>query len=329
MDAEGGPGVDAGDEVGEHRVDRRHVDQLGRLLLPAVAGLGLGRVGRQAGELGPEAVEPGRRVGLAGAEGVGQGEVEPAGDLAERAGLGAEVAAGLLGRQTAGQEVAERRVGQVPGIGRAEQVLPDDGQVGALVAELGELGHDVGEAGLAEHVGDLDVGVGLGMDAAEQLEDEALVVDEGGVGLLHRQRAGHGRRLVGGDLVEHVDGELGVDQRVVPDPAVDLADGDPLLALQEVAFGRRRAAAEHDLVGGPVAAGADRVDEVPGQGRVAVAPVEGGQRDRGGGLVACEPPLPGEEVAQQRCQLLGQMVWFVEAWHLLCLALLAGRPERS
>ena len=50
----------------------------------------------------------------------------------------------------------------------AQQVLADDGQVGALVAQLGELGHHVGEAPLAQGLGDLDVGVGLGVDPAEQ-----------------------------------------------------------------------------------------------------------------------------------------------------------------
>ena len=34
--------------------------------------------------------------------------------------------------------------------------------------------------------------------------------------------------------------------------------------------------------------------------------------------MACVPPLPGQEVTQQRSQLLGQIV---EAWHLTCLAL--------
>ena len=241
-----------------------------------------------------------------------------AGHLAEGVGLGTEVPARLLGRHPGAQQVAQGRVRQVPGVGRPQHVLAHDGQVGALVAQLGQLGHDVGEAPLAQHVGDLDVRVALGMDPAEQLEDQALVVHHRSVGLLHHQRPGHLGRLVRRHPLQHHQRQVGVDQRVVPQQAVDLAHGDPLLALEEVGLAPHRAAPEHHLVGGAPARGIHGLDQVPDQCGIPLAAVEGGHRHRGGRLVACVPPLPGQELTQQRSQLLGQIV---EAWHLTCLAL--------
>jgi hypothetical protein len=177
----------------------------------------------------------------------------------------------------------------------------------------------VREPALAEDLGDLDVGVGFGVHAAEQLEDEPLVVHDRRVRLVDDERPGDGGRLVGRHLLEHGEGQLGVDEGVVPQPAVDLADRHALLAQQEVVVAAGGPATEHHLVGGHPAVGVADVEQVPRQRRLAVAQVEGGDGHRGGGLVACVPPLPRQELPQQRSQLLGQIV---EAWHVTCLALI-------
>jgi hypothetical protein len=259
---------------------------------------------RQPFELGSEAVEPVlRRPGLR-AEHLGHGQVQARGHVAERQGLGAEVAARLVGRHPGVEQVAQRGARQLPCVGGTQHVLPHDGQVGPLVPKLGQLGQDVGKAALAEQLGDLHVGVGLRVHPAEQLEYEPLVVDHRCVRLLDHQRSGHLRRLVGCHLFEHRQRQIGVDEGVVVDPAVDLAERHPRLALEELAVAWRRTAAEHDLVGGSATVGVDRVDQEPHQQRVAVAGVEGGDRHVSRRLAAGVPPLPGQEASQQRCQRL-------------------------
>jgi hypothetical protein len=252
--------------------------------------------------------------------------VQAPGDHAERVGLGPEVAARVLGREPVPEHVPQRRVGQVPAVGRAQEVLAHDGEVGVAVAQLGQLGDDVGEAPVAEDPCDLHVGVGLVVDPAEELQDEPLVVDDRGVRLLDRQRPGHLGRLVRRHPGQHLERQLGVDQGVVEHPPVGLAHRRALLALQEVEVAGCGAAAEHDLVDGGAAVGVGGLDEQPRQHGVALTDVQGRDPHVPGRVLAGEPPLPGQVRHQEGGQRLGQVV---EVWHDTCLALPAARADGS
>ena len=298
------PGVAHVDQVGEQALDRGDVHDLGglgRLGIGARAGIGVrGEAALElghAGELGPEPVQPGLGIGVVGAERVGHGHVQSPRHLAERERLGAEVAAGLFGGHAGAEQVAQRGVGQVPGVGGPEEVLPHDRQVGPVGAQLGQLRHDVREAPFTEDLGDLDVGVGLGVHPAEQLEDEPLVVDDGRVRLLDDEGPGDGRRLVGRHLLEHGQGQVGVDEGVVVEPAVDLTDGDALLAEQEVVVAPGRPAAEDDLVRGRAAVGVDDIEQEPRQHGVAVARGRGSSAPPRSGVRGLHTTAAGEGTA--------------------------------
>jgi hypothetical protein len=297
VDAGCPPGVG---DVGERRqrgIDGGGVDHLGNRCRRR-------RNVRQPFELGPEAIEPVLGRPRLRPEHLGQRQVQARGHVAERQGLGAEVAARLVGWHRGVEQVAQRGAGQFPGVRGPQQVLAHDGQVRSLVPQLCELGDDVGKTPLAQQLGDLDVGIGLRVHPAEQLEDEPLVVDHRGVRLLDDERPRHLRRLVRGHPLEHQQRQVGVDERVVVDPAVDLAERHPRLALEELGLAGHRPPAQHDLIGGAVTVGADGLDQEPDQHRVALPGVEGGDRHVGGRFAAGVPPLPGQEASQQRCQRL-------------------------
>ena len=253
-------------------------------------------------ELGEEAGDPVVHVADLHAEGVGHGQVEAGGHVAERRGLGGEVGDAPLGARGREHD-PQGGVGQVPGVGGTQHVLAHDGQVGAIAPQRRQLGHHVGEAALAQHPGHLDVGVGLVVDPAEQLEDQPLVVDDRRVRLLDEQRAGDPGLLVGGDGPEDGERQRGVDQGVVQHEAVELADRDPALAVHEVGLVGGGPAAQHDLVRrvGPV--GGRHVDQQPRQQRDALFRVAGAQLDHAHvdarrGLVTGEPTLAGHELGQ-------------------------------
>ena len=82
-------------------------------------------------ELGPEAVEPvlGRPAAPVPNTSA-NARCRRAVTSPRVSGLGAEVAARLVGRHPGVEQVAQRGVGQVPGVGGSQQVLAHDGQVG-------------------------------------------------------------------------------------------------------------------------------------------------------------------------------------------------------
>ena len=116
---------------------------------------------------------------------------------------------------------------------------------------------DPREADPAERGRDLDLGVGPRLEPPEQLEDEALVVDEGAVRLLRPDRSGPGRRLgPAGDPVEHHERQLRVEDGVVGGgralAPVDDAQHRPVVAPQELGLLPLRPQADDELVGDPV-----------------------------------------------------------------------------
>jgi hypothetical protein len=196
-------------------------------------------------------------------------------------------------------------VGHLPGVAGAQQVVAHDGQVDAVAPQLGPLGHHVGEAPLAQHPVHLDVGVGLGVEAPEQLEDQPLVVDHRRVRLLHHQRPGHLGGLLGGDHAQHVERQRRVDEGVVVDDVVDAPDGDALLAPQEVGLGVERPTTQHHLVLRDLAGRRQNVDHHPQEQGFLPVDLHRGDRHPLRGALVREPPLPRQEVVQQRRELLG------------------------
>ena len=224
---------------------------------------------------------------LLASEGLGQGDVQGGRGLPQPVGLGREVAAGLgrVGRRRRGpghddrhrlgvvhpEQVAQRGEGQGPPVDATGQEGLEEGQVVAdallgrapLDAPLGDcrLGgqrfRHPREPDPAEARGDLDLGVGTGQQPAEQLEDEALVVDQRRVRLLDADGPHPLRALVAaGDPPEQVEGEVRVEDGVVGDGplAVDLdrADGGVVVAPQEVELVPVVAQTEEHLVAVPV-----------------------------------------------------------------------------
>ena len=156
-----------------------------------------------------------------------------------RAGVGREVAAALLGRQPRREHVADRRAGELPALGGAHEEVAQHREVHVVAAQLGDRRQHVLVAALGEHPRDLDVGVRAGLDLAEHLEDRALVEHHRAVGVLEHDRPAHLHLAVGRHQVEHGDGEVGVDERVVEHDVVAVAVGHhgeqlALLALEEL-----------------------------------------------------------------------------------------------
>ena len=189
---------------------------------PAVDVAGLERV-----DLLGDRRRPRRGVGGLAAEGVGQGDVHAAGHGAEAGGLAGEVAAGLAGVERPGGGASRLMIG-IDDVSfspnRSRSDVRASAQPSAAPARNGwRMARSKSPtrwvaSGSATQVkpwrgqrlGDLDLGVVAPLDAPEQLEDEALVVDDRAVRLLGAHQPGPLRLLVRGHGVEDHQGQLGV-----------------------------------------------------------------------------------------------------------------------
>ena len=223
-------------------------------------------------DLALDVVGPRPAVARRAPERLRQRRVHAGGGLAQPAGLGREVAAGLcrvgrggrrgrdvgvdhrdgLGVEDA-EEVPQRRQGQGPALHRTVEEGLEQGEVEPGCRLGAEGRRDPREPHPAEPGGDLDLGVRPRLQPPEQLEDEALVVDEGAVRLLRADRSGPGRRLgPAGDPVEHHEGQLRVEDGVVGGgralAPVDDAQHRPVVAPQELRPLPLRPQADDELV---------------------------------------------------------------------------------
>ena len=181
-------------------------------------------------------------VGLGGvpSERLGQSDVKLGRHLPETPGLVSEVAAGRLGSRVGvgGVEVSQRGEGQRPPLAASGEELLDQGEVPRVAAPDRHGGGDVVEPHLVEGEGDLDVGIGAWLEATEQLHDQPVVVDHGGVGLLgsHGPHAGGLLTATGHDL-EQQQRQLGVGQcavsQGVPVGFFEWAEDGVLLSAEE------------------------------------------------------------------------------------------------
>ncbi len=94
-------------------------------------------------------------------------------------------------------------------------------------------GH-VREAGLSQRARDLDVGIDASVDPAEHLEDQPVVEDEGGVRLLPAHGPDPRHLLLRRHPVQELLGQLGVEQAVVVEVAVDGAHHRAVVTVQEL-----------------------------------------------------------------------------------------------
>ncbi len=171
-------------------------------------------------------------AGLVAAAVIGAGE-----------GVGAGVVVG------AAVEVAQRRQGQGPALRPPGQELLAEGQVVSVVVPIDERGGHVGEPGAGQCGRHLDVGVAAGTEAAVHLQDEAIVVDDRSVGLLHR----HGPGPAGGLPAArcHLEQDLAqirVPHRVVGEHPGRRPEDRALVTVQEVGGLTRRADPQNQLV---------------------------------------------------------------------------------
>ncbi len=297
MDADGGARVDA----------RQPVEDVGQ---PAGT--------EERPDLALDVVGP--RPGVAGraAERLGQGPVHAGGGLPQAAGLGREVTArlGRVGRRRRGrrgvgiehrdrlgvedaEQITQGGQRQCPTLDRAGEERLQQGEVEPGRGLGAQRRRDPREPHPAEPGGDLHLRVGPELQPAEQLEDEALVVDEGGVGLLGPDGPGPGRRLCpAGDPVEHHEGQLRVERGVVGGrralAPVDDAQHRPVVAPEELGLLPLRPQADDDLVGHPV-----RLHDHPGQlGPVVPDDVLVDDGQLLGRFLSGVPTLPREVVAQ-------------------------------
>jgi hypothetical protein len=236
---------------------------------------------------------------------------DPVSGSAEPPGLRREVPAALLGRPSAVVQVAQRREGEGEALRPTGEELVDDGQVVTVLLPHRLGPGDALEAGGGEGGGDLDVGVAAVREAAEQLHDVALVEDDRGVRLLHLQHPGPLDLDVGGDVVEHGDGELGVVHGVVgvgrPLDGGDVAHVGVDLALEEHLDLLGWPDPDEELVAGGAVGVLDLGDDVQ-QARPLVA-----QRRRrphrertGGGAATGEPPLAREVGEEELLEVVGR-----------------------
>ena len=222
----------------------------------------------------------------------GQGQMQAGGGGPEAFGVAGEVAA-AEGRVAARRvEVAQRCQGQRPPLGPAGQVFVGDGQVDAVLAPHRQrLGHVV-ETDRVEGGRDLHVGVGPGCQAAEHLEDDAVVVDERRVRLLRSDRTHALGRLTTDDLQQR-QRQLGIDQGVVDDLTVDLTDdrvfGD---GIGELGLG--------PLTDEQVVVRAACVDDQTPHRRAAADELLLGRHGDERRAVAGEPALAGQVVRKQQ-----------------------------
>ena len=150
-------------------------------------------------------------------------------------------------------EVTQGRERQRPPVGAAGQVLLAEGQVVPIPLPPDQGQSDMAEPRAGQRLRYLDIGVWPRREAAEQLEDQAVVVDERGVGLFGRQWAaplGLLRASAGRSKQGH--GHLAVDAGAVVDPVAHGAEQGVFVALQVPGTVSGGAFGYHQLVGAPV-----------------------------------------------------------------------------
>ncbi len=262
-------------------------------------------VGHRGGQLpGLPPVQPGHR------HRPGEHPVDLGGGPAEPVRLDREVAGGGVALQSA--DLVEGELPAVLGLREVALEQPEGGRLGAFQPAL-EPGGDPGDAGRTgpgEREREFQVGVGAGVDAAEQLQDVRGAVDDGAVGLFggggapgqvggqpgtggaaERQRS---EPVAGGQVLQQPPGQLGVVHRVDQRRPVVRALGEPAEDGGRLDAGRAlRADAEQQLVQVAVrhTGGGGVLDPEQQVQQGGVADLEGGADH--GGQAGDRTPLPG------------------------------------
>ena len=150
-------------------------------------------------------------------------------------------------------EISQGSEGQCPPVGTPGEVLLAEGQVAPIALPAHQRERDVGEPGTGQRRGDLDVGVWAHRQAAEELEDQPVVVDKRGVGLFGGQGPRPLCRLEpAAGRPQQRQSHFGVDRGVVVDAIPDVADEGVFVALQVLGDLADGPFGDNDLVIGPL-----------------------------------------------------------------------------